>query len=141
MKKIFVQAVKFLIVSGTGWVLDFSVYLLLTNLLDFNVAYANMISCIPALSFVFAVSTRKIFHRRESKVPLMGKYFIYFFYQIVLVFCVSWLGQAIYQWFFGTCFMQITIIASHLKLVCKLLITPITMIANFFVMKYLSEKL
>lgn len=139
-KKLTIQCAKFFVTSGSGWLLDFGFYLFLSHTLNFNVAYANMISCIPALTFVFIISTRKIFHQRESKIPLKSKYFIYFFYQLILVFCVSWLGQAIYQWIFGTHLMQI-LIASHLKLICKLMVTPITMTINFFVMKYLSEKL
>lgn len=141
MKKLLLQALRFFAVSGTGWILDFSLYIILTNFLNFNVAYANMVSCIPAVTFVFIVSTHKIFDYNKSQVPLIGKYLIYFLYQLVLVFCVSWLGQAIFLWLSSTYLMRIAIIASHLKLICKIIITPVTMTVNFFVMKYLSEKL
>lgn len=141
MKKLLGQVLGFLAVSGTGWLLDFGVYLLLTNLLGFNVAYANMLSCIPALTFVFIVSTRKVFDSGRSRLPQAAKYAIYFLYQMVLVFCVSLLGQWLFGWVSRTGLMRFALVANHLKLLCKLAITPITMTANFFVMKLLAEKL
>ena len=141
MKKLLIQIAKFLAVSGTGWVIDFGVFLMLTSFLQFNVAYANMISCIPSLTFVFLVSTHKVFARSRTNVPLYAKYIIYFAYQMVMVFCVSWLGQWLYDAVAATQLMNIALIAANLKLLCKICITPITMTINFCVMKVLSEKL
>lgn len=135
------QIVKFLMVSGTGWVLDFSVYIFLTYKLGSIVAYANMISAIPAVTFVFFVSTRKIFDTKSGKVPLGAKYLIYFFYQILLVSIVSFWGQILYNFILGTFFMEYGWVADNLKLLTKVFITPITMIMNFLVLKILAEKL
>ena len=48
-------------VSGVGWVIDFGIYTLLTGPMSFPVALSNYISSVPAITFVFFVSTRKMF--------------------------------------------------------------------------------
>lgn len=140
-KKIVHQAVRFVGISGCGWLIDFGVYIALTEVLRFHVAYANMISAIPAVTLVFLVSTRKIFANKKGDLPLWGKYIVYFLYQMALVFCVSWVGEWLFRLLSRTALMNILLVAAHLKIVCKILITPITMTANFFVMKFLCEKL
>ena len=90
------QAVRFLAVSGSGWLIDFSVFVFLTEWLHLIVAYANMLSSIPAITLVFIVSTRKIFSAQNRKIPLWGKYAIYFLYQMILVSCVSWIGEGFF---------------------------------------------
>lgn len=141
MKKLFKQILSFLAVSGTGWLIDFGMFWLLTTFLQFNVAYANIISCIPSLTFVFLMATHKIFKKNRTRVPVWGKYIIYFIYQMVLVFCISWVGQWLFDSLSTTALMDIPFLAVNLKLFCKICITPITMIINFCVMKILSEKL
>lgn len=135
------QAVRFVGISGCGWLIDFSIYIILTETFRFPVAYANMISAIPAVTLVFLVSTRKIFANKKGGLPLWGKYIVYFLYQMALVFCVSWVGEGLFRLLSKTAMMNISLIAEHLKILCKILITPITMTANFFVMKVLCEKL
>ena len=141
MKMLFKQMLKFFVLSGTGWLLDFSVYMFIAVQLGFDVLYANILSSIPALTFVFAVSTRKIFKNKKSKVPLWGKYAIYLFYQLILIVFVSWIGQILFDWLSQTSLMKIPFVGSNVKLICKVMITPFTMITNFFVMKILQEKL
>lgn len=135
------QALRFLAVSGTGWVIDFSCFYLLTAYGRLTVAYANMLSSIPAVTLVFLVSTRKIFANKKEGLPLWGKYIVYFVYQMVLVFCISWVGEWLFRLLSRTALMTVPLIAEHLKIVCKILITPVTMTVNFFVMKVLCEKL
>ena len=135
------QALRFLAVSGTGWVIDFGCFYLLTTYGHLIVAYANMLSSIPAITLVFLVSTRKIFANKKGGLPLWGKYAVYFLYQMVLVFCVSWVGEGLFRLLSRTALMNVSFITEHLKIVCKILITPITMTINFFVMKFLCEKI
>ncbi|WP_459479425.1 GtrA family protein [Clostridium saccharoperbutylacetonicum] len=141
IKKLLRQIGKFLLVSGTGWIMDFSFYLLLIIKLNFPVGYANFISGLPALTFVFLVSTRKIFKNNTEGLSLRRKYVIYFVYQMILIAIVSSVGQLLYAIVSATNLNNIMIIKANLKILVKLLITPITMILNFCVMKILSEKL
>ncbi|MDR3598280.1 GtrA family protein [Clostridium sp.] len=134
------QIGKFLVVSGTGWLIDFLIYLFLTIKLNFIVGYSNFISGIPALTFVFLVSTRKIFEYNDEGFSLKKKYGIYFLYQMTLIVIVSSLGQILYSIIGISSFYNNIIIRKYLKIIIKLIVTPITMVLNFCVMKILSEK-
>lgn len=140
IKKLLIQIGKFLVVSGTGWLMDFMIYLSLTIKLNFPVGYSNFISGIPALTFVFLVSTRKIFKYNTAGFSLKKKYSIYFLYQMILIVIISSLGQILYSIISVSSFYNIVIIKEYLKIIIKLIITPITMILNFCAMKILSEK-
>lgn len=134
------QAVQFIATSGVGFLIDFALYGMLTELLLFPVSSANMVSAIPAVTFVFLVSTKKTFQTKKNKLSIVVKYFIYFLYQIVLVSCVSWIGQWIYDLLIHQV-QAFPLLSQHLKIVVKCFITPITMVSNFFVLKAVSEKL
>ena len=136
LKKIFIQFIKFLFISGTGWVIDFGLDLILTGIFNLKILYSNILSSIPAITFVFIVSTKKIFKENKKGFSIKQKYIIYFLYQMILIFFISSLAQILY-----ILAIKNNINFSSLKLIIKLLITPITMILNFFVIKYLAEKL
>jgi len=138
VKKIIGQAFKFYLISGLGWIIDFSVYWLLTSR-GGEVGYSNFISAIPAVTFVFFVSTRKTFRQNSSRFPLKTKYLIYLTYQLILLVVVSAIGQALYGML--TAVVVQSAILRNLKMVVKILITPITMTANFIAMKLLVEKM
>lgn len=136
MKKLIIQFFKFLLISGTGWLIDTTIYTILTVILKYNVIFSNILSSIPAITFVFFVSTRKIFLTHIGKFSLNQKYLIYILYQIILITTVSIIGQILYN-------ISENLLSNKelLKIIIKLTITPITMITNFFVMKFLAEKL
>lgn len=136
MKKLIIQFFKFLLISGTGWLIDTTIYTILTVILKYNVIFSNILSSIPAITFVFFVSTRKIFLTHIGKFSLKQKYLIYILYQIILIVTVSIIGQMLYN-------ISEPLLNNKglLKIIIKLTITPITMITNFFVIKFLAEKL
>lgn len=140
MKKICGQIGSFLMVSGVGWLIDFGVFYYLTDKIGFVVSKANVISTIPALTFVFITATRKVFLRNESGISLKLKYVIYFLYQMILILCVSRVGQIVYNYLEGIAFLE-SFVFLNLKLLAKIIITPITMICNFLVMKFLTERI
>lgn len=135
------QALHFFIISGIGWCLDFSIYSILTFGFNFDVSCANMISTIPAVTYVFLMSTRKVFEKSQSKINLKYKYLIYIIYQIFMVFLISIFGDFLYDIFINSNLIQTNFIYKYLKILIKILITPITMLTNFLVMKLLIEKL
>ncbi|WP_252254641.1 GtrA family protein [Clostridium sp. ZBS12] len=139
-KKLCTQIFRFLIISGTGWLIDFLIYCILILKMNFIVGYANFISAIPALTFVFIFSTKKVFENQLNGITLKKKYYIYFVYQMILISCVSWLGQYLYKVTSTSWLCEIIFIKTYLKLLIKLVITPITMLLNFCVMKFLCEK-
>lgn len=135
MKKFFNQFIKFLFVSGTGWLIDFSLYFIFTNILKYEVFYSNILSSIPAITFVFIVSVKKIFKKKKNGISIIKKYIIYFLYQILLIFLISLLGQFLYS-----VIIKNNVEPKFIKIIIKIIITPVTMIINFFVMKFLTEK-
>ena len=140
LRKLLGQFIHFLMVSGIGWLIDFSLYTVMGKYTRIPPAWANMISGIPALTFVFCISTRKIFQKAEDGLPTGIKYVIYFMYQMVLLFLVSHLCEFIFDVFVGIIPQEYRIGEIYIKLISKVCITPITMICNFIVMKLLSEK-
>lgn len=141
LKRLMVQLFHFLVVSGIGWLMDFGLYTLIAKFTEIPVEYGNMISGIPALTFVFLVSTRKIFEKSAGKMPLWGKYIIYFVYQMVLLSLVSHLCGMLFGIYQRVLPREWDIAEIYLKIFSKICITPVTMICNFCVMKKLSEKL
>ena len=139
LKKIFIQFIKFLFLSGIGWLIDFTLYLIFSNIFDFKIIYSNILSSIPAVTFVFFVSTRRVFVKNKKGFTLKEKYFIYFLYQVILIITISLLGQYLYLLILKNIAVKIEL--KILKLIIKILITPITMLINFIVMKFLIEKL
>jgi len=115
--------------------------MILVHFFDFSIQYANMISAVPAVTFVFFVSVRKTFIQKQSRIRLGYKYLIYFAYQIILLICVSWTAQMMFDGFLQSPLVHYTILLSNAKILVKLLITPITMTINFFVMKGIIEKI
>ena len=78
-KKLFSQFIKFLFVSGIGWLIDFSLYAVLTIEFNLKIFYANIFSSIPAISYVFLVSIKKIFVKsQKNTLTIVQKYIIYF---------------------------------------------------------------
>ena len=130
----------FILISGTAWLLDFGLFLIFSSVLGLNVLFSNLISTIPAFTFVFFVSSRKIFRNNTRRLTLKQKYWIYFIYQFVLVLSISLLGQWIYKLSHHFLFYQ-GFTDNTIKFSMKILITPITMIMNFITMKILTEKL
>ena len=134
------QAKKFLLTSGIGWLIDFTIYSYITSIWNINVLYANIISSIPAITFVFFISTKKTFSNESKKISLKIKYIIYIGYQFILLLIISNLGQWLFDWMIQIPWISI-FLGSYIKLFIKILITPITMTMNFFIMKYLIEKI
>lgn len=139
LKKILKQFINFLFLSGIGWLIDFTLYLLFSNVFNLKIIHSNILSSIPAVTFVFFVSTRKVFSKNNSKISLKEKYLIYFLYQLILIVLISLLAQ--YLYFLSLKNISMNVELKLLKIIIKILITPITMLINFIVMKFLIEKL
>lgn len=137
MKSLLKQAFKFIGLSGVGWLLDVTVYMLL-GIVSANLALNNIISSWVGVSFVFIFSTRYVF-QNHSRIPLRSKYVIYLLYQAILIWLISHLLVYIYGVVYNyLALLHLTMLAA---LTAKILVTPITMVLNFIVMKGLIERL
>ena len=139
LRQLLNQIVRFLLVSGTGWLVDFTIYIVLTLRFNFDVMPANILAAIPAITFVFIVSTRQIFIKKKSIRTLKVKYLIYFIYQMIFLVIISALGQFLYS--LVILHIEQTFVLEHAKLIVKIFITGITVTVNFIFMKVLVEKL
>jgi putative flippase GtrA len=140
MNKILKQGFAFFAISGCGWLIDFSLFTILTGLLNFSVMHANVMSSIPAITFVFFTSTRRTFINK-SHIKLRCKYLIYFAYQAILIVGISVFGQLLFEILITSPISTIAIVETHAELAVKITITPITMTCNYVVMKALLERL
>ena len=136
LRGLFRQALRFIGLSGIGWLLDFAVYTVLSMLLS-NLAAANMLSSLVGASFVFLFSTRFVF-RDNHRIPLFLKYCVYIVYQVILIVLISLLLSRINALI---CAHAPAFIAAFSAILSKIIVTPITMTLNFFVMKFAIEKL
>lgn len=137
MKEILSQAIRFVGLSGIGWILDFCTYTVL-DLMSPNLVLNNIISSWVGVTFVFTFTTRKVF-KNNSKISLKLKYLIYLGYQLILIFAISNLLGAINAAIVNN--ITIDLILKFSSIIAKILVTPITMVLNFFVMKGVIEKL
>ena len=137
MKRLLGQAVRFIGLSGIGWILDFSTYIVLSRICE-NLVLDNFISSWVGVTFVFIFATRKIFEN-NSRIDLKWKYLIYIVYQVLLIFLVSKLLGLIDSFIVSN--ISLAVVTRFSAIIAKILVTPITMILNFFVMKVLIEKL
>ena len=137
MKKLLIQAAGFVGLSGIGWLLDFGVFAILGHFFS-NVTANNFISSWVGVTFVFLFATRKVF-RNNSRISLKWKYAIYLLYQLILIALVSQLLGFVNGLLLD--YVHISLIEQFSGIAAKILVTPITMLLNFIVMKNLIEKL
>lgn len=137
MKKLLLQAFKFFGLSGIGWLLDFSVYTILGHFSD-NLVLNNYISSWVGVTFVFIFATRKIF-KNDSNISIGWKYVIYLLYQAIMIFLMSKLLNVVNGILLSV--FTIAIIVRFSAILAKIIVTPISMVVNFIVMKCVIEKI
>ena len=137
MKNLLKQAVKFVGLSGIGWILDFLTYTIL-GFISSNVVVNNIISSWIGVTFVFIFATRKVF-QNQSQISLKWKYLIYLGYEVLLILLISKLLGQVNE--FILVHNTIRIIGRFSTIISKILVTPITMVLNFIVMKSVIERL
>ncbi len=135
---LFLQFFHFIGISGCGWLLDFTIFNLLHIVIE-NSAICNWISSFVAITFVFIVSTRKTFIQKSGSINLKVKFIIYVLYQVILVALMSLLLFHIDEML--NAFLKESPYQRFSAMAAKITVTPVTMILNFFVMKFLIEKL
>ena len=137
LRRLLQQALRFLGLSGIGWLLDFTVYTLLSMRME-NLALVNVLSSLVGASFVFIFSTRFVF-RDSHRIPLTFKYAIYIVYQLLLI----WLISRLLAWVAAGIALHAPweLLRRLSAILAKILVTPVTMTINFFAMKTVIEKL
>lgn len=137
MKELLIKGLKFIGFSGIGWLIDTTFYMILTSIFKLNIDISNIFSSLVGVTFVFIMSTRKIFVSK-SKINIKIKYLIYVIYQVILIITVSKLMLLLKSVITP---LNIELINKYINIIVKIIITPFTMVINFIVMKLLIEKI
>ncbi len=136
---LFRQMLKFVGVSGIGWILDFFTYTIL-GVFSSCLFGNNFISCLVGATFVFVVSPKLVFINR-GKLPKFVKYAIYIAYQIMLIYFLSYALVEINSVLVGVLQSFSSWSIPYSYLMSKIIITPLAMTCNFIVLKIIFEKL
>lgn len=133
--KIFKQFFHFSLVSGIGWLLDICIFLSLVYFSPFIPLFSNIISSFVAITYVYFISIRKIFVSQTND-KLVG-FFVYIIYQIISILSFSFLIQFINNLLVNLPFELI----DSSELASKIIVTPFTLLTNYFFMKLLLERI
>ena len=136
---LFKQILKFVGVSGIGWILDFFTYTIL-GLFSPHLFLNNFISCLVGATFVFVVSPRLVFINK-GRLSKLVKYVIYIAYQFLLICFLSYALVEINSVLIELLKSFISWSVPYSYLLSKILITPLAMTCNFIVLKIIFEKL
>ena len=114
---------RFLMVSGIGWLIDFSLFFLLITV-GLSPLLANAIGATVAVTFVFFRSAKVIF-LYDGKY-IFAKLLLYFCYQTFSIFLASCAVQGLTTWF------------GLYPVMAKCLVTPLTFYFNFQFMSFIT---
>jgi putative flippase GtrA len=129
-------SVRFAGLSGVGWLIDFSLLLILVRIFALPVFTANLISAGTAGLSVFLMSRRMVFGVSHGSVARRALF--YLLYTVVVIVLASWairllaggLQAGTIPW------LARPVIAAA---VAKILVTPVTLGLNFIVAKGVNE--
>lgn len=115
--------VRFGVISGVGWLIDFSLFAFLCWF-GVPVWVANMLGASVAVLFVFFVSVRRVFEYEGGY--LVRKLIAYAIYQVIAILAASFLIDALTQ------------SIGLAPVVSKIIVTPLTFYANFQFMSFIT---
>lgn len=133
------RGLRFVALSGLGWLLDTAVFVILIAGSNLSVMAANVAGGACGAAFAFTTSSRWVFAGRPE--GLAARLAVYLAYTIALIFAASALvdltarlvADALAWW--GSRLPQ-TVVA----FLAKCLVTPLTLVANFYVARFLIER-
>ena len=124
----------FALLSGLGWLLDFSTFtvLLKFNVLDF---IANFVSSYVGVTFVWFTSLRMVFS--QSGKSRMTFLLIYWGFQFISISVYSQLLHMVASTFSDAGFLAK--ISNNPGVAAKIIVTPFNLVTNFLFMRYLTH--
>ena len=133
------QALLFVALSGTGWLLDTAVFMLLSGPGGWPVVAANMVSGSCGTLFVFTASSRGVFRRNDGSMPQKVGALLLFNAAVILASSVV-LGLIAGRLTDGAARLGWTVAPGMVRLAAKVLVTPVTLALNFVVVRFLLER-
>lgn len=125
----------FVFVSGLGWVLDMVSYAGLTQAAGLPVGYANFISSMIGVTYVWVVALKRLFGKgaygRSIFLP------IYWSYQALSILGYSFLIPLVLAAEFNVWLSQLARVPPALA--AKILLTAPNLVTNFLFMRFLTK--
>jgi len=133
------QGFRFVLLSGVGWLIDTSVFLLLVAMTPLSVLMANIAGGACGASFAFLTSNRWVFAGVGSRTTL--RLSIYLAYTVLLILAASVLVDLVHSGLSSlAAAARLQPARPFVAFVAKCLVTPVLLTSNFFVARYLSRK-
>lgn len=125
----------FVLISGVGWLLDMASYAVLSQLFAVSPSYANFISSMVGVTYVWIVALNRLFDRREYGQSIYLP--IYWGYQGISILTYSAIISIVAASAINSKIGQISDMPS--ALVAKIIITGPNLITNFIFMSFLTK--
>ncbi len=125
---------KFIALSGIGWICDFLSFTILVKfgMPDFA---ANFISSYIGVTFVWFTSLHRVFgHSGQVKSHFL---FVYWSFQFISILAYSHFLHQFVVALYNLQMMQV--LDSQLEIVAKIIITPFNLFTNFIFMTFLTR--
>lgn len=126
----------FALISGVGWLLDFTSYVIFTQIFKWDPFYANFASSMVGVTYVWFFSLKRLFKLEYSGG--LGFLIVYWVFQAGSISAYSKL-------------VSLTVAAGVIPLmpgylpppavVAKIFFTPFNLITNFVFMKFLTKRM
>lgn len=131
--------VRFVGLSGSGWLLDLGLLMLLSRGLGLPLGVANMLSSATAALAVFLVSRHLVFDAAPGRVA--ARALVYLGYQVIGIFLASLLiGPAATLAGRLGALVGLQPAAGALAFWGKVFITPPQLVANFLISRFLIQR-
>ena len=129
------QFLRFLVLSGMGWLCDFATFTLLVKLFGVSGFVSNFVSSYVGVTFVWFTSLNTVFGRTGDS---RGRFlFTYWGFQFVSILAYSQLLHWVIDSLF---FVGLSgWLGNNSGLVAKVIITPFNLISNFLFMRWLTR--
>jgi hypothetical protein len=129
----------FILISGAGWLLDMIAYAGLSEVLRIKASYANFISSMIGVTYVWIFALDRFFGRRESAVTIF--LLIYWCYQGMSILAYSFLVSKVAESSLSHIVWYVVGISSALS--AKIIITLPNVLTNYIfistLMKFMSS--
>jgi len=125
----------FVLISGIGWLLDMLTYAALSQLIGVEPAYANFLSSMVGVTYVWIIALNRLFKRREYSKSIYLP--IYWGYQGISILAYSALISVVASSSIN--FRIGEMLGVHSGLIAKIIITGPNLLTNFIFMTILTR--
>lgn len=125
----------FVLISGVGWLLDIASYAGLSQLFGMAPSYANFISSMVGVTYVWIIALNRLFDRREYAKSIYLP--VYWGYQGISILAYSALISSVAASAFNSKIGEI--LGIPFGLVAKIIITGPNLLTNFIFMSILTK--